>query len=149
MSPNTGWAARIMWRNSESESKDNGRRSAPESARRIAQSSRASPAAFQNPGNIAAARPRYEAEIEAADPRCGAVQHVEAVPFRPHHAKRLGDGSTGAKNTSAIEPGERPLPQDDHRRLRRAQLLGPSAFAARQGVQCLTAFAESLDREGQ
>ena len=115
----------------------------------IEQLDRARPAAFQNPGNIAAARPRYEAEIEAADPRCGAVQHVEAVPFRPDHAKRLGDGPTGTKNASAIEPGERPLPQDDHRRLRSAQQLGPSAFAARQGVQCLTAFAESLDREGQ
>src|SRR5204863_978949 len=114
----------------------------------IEQLDRARPAAFQHPGNIAAARPRYEAEVEAADPRRGAVQHVEAVPFRPDHAKRLGDGPTGTKNASAIEPGERPLPQDDPRRPRRAPPPRPSALAARHGAQRPTAFPEALDRAG-
>ena len=118
-------------------------------AKQIEDFDRARAAGFHDAGDIAAARPGHETEIETADPRRRAVQHVEAVPVRTHHAECLGDCSPGAQNASAVGACERTLPQDDHRRLGSAQHLGRGSFATDQRIQRLAAVAEPFDREGQ
>ena len=99
--------------------------------------------------HIASSRSRHKAEIEAADPRGGAVQNIEPVPIVANQPAALGDAPGRAQNAGAVGAGERPLPDYDHRVFGIAQHRGPGVVARSQCVQHGAAIAQHLDRKCQ
>ena len=71
--------------------------------------------AFAIAGASSAAFARDEPEIEAADARGGAVQHIEAVPPILHHAERQRRLGGERENGFAIRPRESAGAKNEHR----------------------------------
>ncbi len=102
----------------------------------------------------------HEAEVKAADTRCGRVQDGKTVPAFGHGADIDGELCGACQNTRAIRAGKRALADDDQRRLGLRQHLGEGMVAIHQILQRIgtsteifviitqvTAFADHADRE--
>ena len=80
-------------------------------------------AAGQDALDVAPARTRHQAEIEAADARRRGVEHGKAVPVLAHGAELVGKLARQRQNGGAVLAGERAHADDDQRVLGGLELL--------------------------
>src|SRR5690606_31988609 len=72
---------------------------------------------------------RQQAEIETGNARRGRMQDVEAVPSVADKAEAVGDLLCEGQHRRPVRPGERTLPDDEHRPLGIFQNIGERMLA--------------------
>ena len=98
---------------------------------------------FRHRQRVEPAFARDEAEIEAADARGGAVQHIEAVPPILHHAKRQRRLRRERENGAAIGPREGPGSKNEHRLdFVRRRMVGEGGERFRPGAEVVVFVGE-------
>ena len=104
---------------------------------------------FEDGGDIEPAFARDEADVEAADPGGGKVEHVEAVPAIGDHAGLFGDPARRRQNLGAVGPGQGALTDDQHRMRGVVQNPPEGMLTLRDLAKRLGAGAEPFGPVGQ
>ena len=96
--------------------------------------------------DVAAARTRHQAEIEAADARRSGVEHGKAVPVLAHGAELVSKLARQRQNRGAVLAGERAHADDDQRVLGGLELLEEAMPAVDQLAEASRGPRPALDR---